>query len=108
VVLLAVVGASARRPLSGGAATPAIPMWPLFMVVGVGAVVAAAIVVAARWPPSRCRRGRERVPLIGLPGGPGPLVIAVAVLVPLALVAVGGSAIAALERIRVGVGVDRS
>ena len=37
--LLLVVGASARRPLDGGAAAPALPTWPLLFVVGVGLVV---------------------------------------------------------------------
>ncbi len=44
--LLLVVGASARRPLNGGAAAPSLPTWPLLFVVGVGLVVSAALGIA--------------------------------------------------------------
>jgi hypothetical protein len=85
VALLAVAGAAARRPLSGGSPAPAIPAWPLLMVVGVGLAAAMAIVATALWPPPRRRRGLEREPL--LPVRPGPLTVALALLVPLAVVA---------------------
>ena len=48
--LLLVVGASARRPLDGGAAAPALPTWPLLFVVGVG----------SWWPPRSGSRSSGR------------------------------------------------
>ena len=78
-------GAAGRRPLSGGGAAPAIPAWPLLMVVGVGVVATGAIVATALWPPPRRKRGLEREPI--LPVRAGPLTIALTLLVPLAIVA---------------------
>ena len=97
VALLAVAGAAARRPLSGGGVAPAIPAWPLLIVVGVGVVATGAIVATALRPPPRRRRGLEREPI--LPVRAGPLTIALTLLVPLAIVALlagpaGTSAIA--------------
>ena len=86
VASLAVAGAASRRPLGGGGAAPAIPAWPLLMVVGVGMVVSGAIVATALWPLPRRKRGLEREPILP-PVRPGPLTIALALLVPLAVVA---------------------
>jgi Domain of unknown function (DUF4129) len=80
VVLLVVVGASARRPLGGGAAAPSLPLWPLLVVVGAGLVLGASLTVAmlplGRDPRERARRVR-----------PGPLTIALSILVPVAILA---------------------
>jgi hypothetical protein len=80
VVLLVVVGASARRPLDGGAAAPSLPLWPLLVVVGAGLVLGVALTVAmipmGRDPRERTRRVR-----------PGPLTIALSILVPVAILA---------------------
>ena len=54
--LLLVVGASARRPLDGGAAAPALPTWPLLFVVGVGLVVSTALGLAVLGPMMQARR----------------------------------------------------
>ena len=56
--LLLVVGASARRPLNGGAAAPSLPTWPLLFVVGVGLVVSAALGIAVLGPIMRVRAGQ--------------------------------------------------
>ena len=55
------------------------------MVVGVGVVATGAIVATALWPPPRRKRGLERELI--LPVRAGPLTIALALLVPLAVVA---------------------
>jgi hypothetical protein len=81
---LIVAGAAAHRPLAGGGAAPPIPAWPLLMVVGVGLVAAVAICASALWPPPRRARGLEREPM--LPVRAGPLTVAIALLVPLAVV----------------------
>jgi hypothetical protein len=84
LALLVVVGASARDPVSGGGAAPALPRWPLFVVLGAGAVLAAALLWA--WRPD--------VRLFGPagPGGrrmrPGPLTTATAILVPVLVISI--------------------
>jgi hypothetical protein len=81
LVLLVIVGASARKPLDGGAAAPALPVWPLLFVAGAGLVLGAALTAATLTPLGRDPRERaRRVP-------PGPLTIALCVLVPLAILA---------------------
>ncbi len=82
VVLLVVVGASARRPLAGGAAAPSLPVWPLLFVIGAGLVLGAALTVATLTPLARDRRGGVRRVR------PGPLTIALTILVPLTILAV--------------------
>jgi hypothetical protein len=79
LVLLAVVGASARRPLDGGAAAPSLPIWPLLVVVGAGLVLGTALAAAtyAQMGMGRSAGGR-RV-------RPGPLTLAFSVLVPLVI-----------------------
>jgi Domain of unknown function (DUF4129) len=81
LVLLVVVGASARRPLEGGAAAPRLPIWPLLVVAGAGLVLAVALAAATLTPLAVGRR--ERV----IKARPGPLTIALVVLVPLAILA---------------------
>jgi hypothetical protein len=54
--------------------------------VGAGLVVAAAVVATALWPPPRRSRGLEREPVLRVRAG--PLTIALALLVPVAIVAV--------------------
>jgi uncharacterized protein DUF4129 len=81
VVLLVVVGASARRPLDGGAPAPALPVWPLLVVVGAGLVLGAALTFATLTPLGRDTR--ERAPRVR----PGPLTLALTILVPVAIVA---------------------
>jgi hypothetical protein len=81
VVLLVVVGASARRPLDGGAEAPALPIWPLLFVVGAGLVLGAALTFATLTPLGGDPRERARRVR------PGPLTIAITVLVPLAILA---------------------
>jgi uncharacterized protein DUF4129 len=82
VVLLVVVGASARRPLDGGAAAPSLPVWPLLFVAGAGLVLGGALTFATLTPLERDRRG-DRARRVR----PGPLTIALCVLVPLAILA---------------------
>jgi uncharacterized protein DUF4129 len=81
--LLVVVGASARRPLDGGAAAPALPTWPLLFVVGVGLVVSASLGLGVLGPMMRVRAG--------LPGRSavraGPLTLSLSLLVPAAIIA---------------------
>jgi hypothetical protein len=85
VVLLLIVGASARRPLDGGAAVPALPTWPLLVVAGVGLVMGGAITLSvfrARTrllcgPPQDERRRAMR---------PGPLTVALTLLVPITVI----------------------
>jgi uncharacterized protein DUF4129 len=79
LVLLAVVGASARRPIDGGSAAPALPVWPLLVVVGAGLVLGTALAAAtyAQMGLGRSASGR-RV-------RPGPLTLAFSVLVPLVI-----------------------
>jgi hypothetical protein len=81
VALLVVVGASARRPLDGGAEAPALPIWPLLFVVGAGLVLGTALTFATLTPLGGDPRERARRVR------PGPLTIALSVLVPLAILA---------------------
>jgi Domain of unknown function (DUF4129) len=81
LVLLAVVGAAARRPLDGGAAAPTLPLWPLFVVVGVGLVLGAALAAATFAPYGRPGGGRARAVR------PGPLTLATSILVPVVFLA---------------------
>jgi hypothetical protein len=83
LALLLVVGASARAPLGGGAAAPSLPAWPLLVVAGAGLVAAGALLVAMR-PDTRLLGPRGRGGVLR----PGPLTIAVAVLVPVVIVSV--------------------
>jgi hypothetical protein len=92
VALLLVVGASARRPLEGGAAVPALPTWPLLVVVGVGLVMGGAVTVSVF---------RARTRLLGSPAQatrramrPRPLNVALALLVPLTVISVYSSLLA--------------
>jgi Domain of unknown function (DUF4129) len=78
LVLLAVVGASARRPIDGGAAAPTLPVWPLLVVVGAGLVLGTALAAATYAPMGMGRAGGRRV-------RPGPLTLAFSVLVPLVI-----------------------
>ncbi len=80
--LLLVVGASARRPLNGGAAAPSLPTWPLLFVVGVGLVVSAALGIAVLGPIMRVRAGAGRSALRA-----GPLTLSLSLLVPAAIIA---------------------
>jgi Domain of unknown function (DUF4129) len=81
LVLLAIVGASARRPLDGGAEAPALPIWPLLVVAGAGLVLGTALAAATFSPLALGRRDRAaRV-------RPGPLTIALVILVPLVILA---------------------
>jgi hypothetical protein len=56
------------------------------MILGVGVVASGAVVATALWPPPRRRRGLEREPI--MPVRAGPLTVALAFLVPLAIVAI--------------------
>ena len=78
LVLLGVVGASARRPLDGGAAAPTLPVWPLLVVVGAGTVLAAALAAGVYAPLGLGRRRGGKVRA-------GPLTLAFSVLVPLVI-----------------------
>jgi hypothetical protein len=81
--LLLVVGASARRPLNGGAAAPALPTWPLLFVVGVGLVVSAALGLAVLGPIMRVRAGQSGRSALRA----GPLTLSLSLLVPAAVIA---------------------
>jgi uncharacterized protein DUF4129 len=81
--LLLVVGASARRPLNGGAAAPSLPTWPLLFVVGVGLVVSAALGVAVLGPIMRVRAGQSGRSALRA----GPLTLSLSLLVPAAIIA---------------------
>ncbi|HEX6744019.1 MAG TPA: DUF4129 domain-containing protein [Solirubrobacteraceae bacterium] len=81
--LLLVVGASARRPLDGGAAAPSLPTWPLLFVVGVGLVVSAAIGLAVLGPIMRERAGQSGRSALRA----GPLTLSLSLLVPAAIIA---------------------
>ena len=81
--LLLVVGASARRPLDGGAAAPALPTWPLLFVVGVGLVVSAALGLAVLGPIMRVRAGQSGRSALRA----GPLTLSLSLLVPAAIIA---------------------
>jgi Domain of unknown function (DUF4129) len=81
LVLLVVVGASARHSLDGGAAAPALPVWPLLVVAGAGLVLGGALTVATLTPLGRDPRERARRVR------PGPLTIALTILVPVAILA---------------------
>jgi hypothetical protein len=81
VILLVVVGASARRPLDGGAPAPALPLWPLLVVIGAGLVLGAALAASTLTPLARGRG--ERAARVR----PGPLTMALVVLVPLVMIA---------------------
>ena len=76
--LLLVVGASARRPLNGGAAAPSLPTWPLLFVVGVGLVVSAALGIAVLGPIMRVRAGQSGRSALRA----GPLTLSLSLLVP--------------------------
>ncbi len=113
VALLAVAGAAGQRPLGGGSTVPALPAWPLFIVVGVGLVASVAIVATALWPPPGRRRGLERVPIV--PVRAGPLTVALAFLVPVTIVALlaapgaqprhrGAPTLPAIPQVRPGTG----
>jgi hypothetical protein len=81
VVLLVVVGASARHALDGGAAAPALPVWPLLVVIGAGLVLGGALTIATLTPLALDRRESARRVR------PGPLTIALTILVPLTILA---------------------
>jgi Domain of unknown function (DUF4129) len=83
VGLLLVVGASARRPLDGGAAAPSLPTWPLLFVVGVGLVVSAALGLAVLGPIMRVRAGQSGRSALRA----GPLTLSLSLLVPAAIIA---------------------
>jgi hypothetical protein len=83
VGLLLVVGASARRPLNGGAAAPSLPTWPLLFVVGVGLVVSAALGLAVVGPVMRVRAGQSGRSALRA----GPLTLSLSLLVPAAIIA---------------------
>src|ERR671923_890611 len=90
VVLLVVVGASARRPLDGGAPVPALPTWPLLVVAGAGMVMAAALAASILRARTRMRsalpEGERRRAIRA-----GRLTRALAVLVPLTIISVYAS-----------------
>jgi hypothetical protein len=81
--LLLVVGASARRPLNGGAAAPSLPTWPLLFVVGVGLVVSAALGIAVLGPIMRVRAGQSGRSALRA----GPLTLSLSLLIPAAIIA---------------------
>jgi hypothetical protein len=81
--LLLVVGASARRPLNGGAAAPSLPTWPLLFVVGVGLVVSASLGIAVLGPIMRVRAGQSGRNALRA----GPLTLSLSLLVPAAIIA---------------------
>jgi hypothetical protein len=83
VGLLLVVGASARRPLNGGAAAPSLPTWPLLFVVGVGLVVSAALGLAVLGPIMRVRAGQSGRGALRA----GPLTLSLSLLLPAAIIA---------------------
>jgi hypothetical protein len=81
--LLLVVGASARRPLNGGAAAPSLPTWPLLFVVGVGLVVSASLGLSVLGPMMRVRAGQGGRSALRA----GPLTLSLSLLVPAAVIA---------------------
>jgi hypothetical protein len=81
--LLLIVGASARRPLNGGAVAPSLPTWPLLFVVGVGLVVSAALGFAVLGPIMRVRAGQSGRSALRA----GPLTLSLSLLVPAAIIA---------------------
>jgi hypothetical protein len=81
--LLLVVGASARRPLNGGGAAPALPTWPLLFVVGVGLMVSASLGLAVLGPMMRVRAGQSGRSALRA----RPLTISLSLLVPAAILA---------------------
>jgi Domain of unknown function (DUF4129) len=81
--LLLVVGASARRPLDGGAAAPALPTWPLLFVVGAGLVMSAALGFSILAPMAQVRPGRSGRAALRA----GPLTLAASILIPAAIIA---------------------
>jgi hypothetical protein len=81
--LLLVVGASARRPLDGGAAAPALPAWPLLFVVGAGLVLSAALGFSILAPLAQVRPGRSGRAALRA----GPLTLAASILIPAAIIA---------------------
>jgi hypothetical protein len=81
--LLLVVGASARRPLDGGAAAPALPAWPLLFVVGAGLVLSAALGFSILAPMAQVRPGRSGRAALRA----GPLTLAASILIPAAIIA---------------------
>jgi hypothetical protein len=83
LVLLLVVGASARRPLDGGAAAPALPAWPLLFVVGAGVVMSAALGFSILGPMMQVRAGRSGRGALRA----GPLTLAASILIPAAIIA---------------------
>jgi hypothetical protein len=83
VVLLVIVGASASRPLGGGARAPSLPVWPLLVVVGAGLVLAAVVLASLR--PRMRFRGAAPQPTV--PVRAGPLTVGLALLVPLVVIA---------------------
>jgi hypothetical protein len=81
--LLLVVGASARRPLDGGAAAPSLPAWPLLFVVGAGLVMSAALGFSILAPMAQVRSSRPGRAALRA----GPLTLAASILIPAAIIA---------------------
>ncbi len=84
VALLLVVGASSHRSLGGGSRAPTLPVEPVLFVVGAGAVLFVALIVAILLPAAQ---------MSGAPGvrgivRPRPLSLALSLLVPAALIAI--------------------
>jgi hypothetical protein len=83
LVLLLVVGASARAPLGSGAAAPKLPLWPLLVVVGAGIVVSCALAISMG-PQTGVAGPRPR----GRGLRAGPLTLATSMMVPLVIISV--------------------